>query len=121
MSERYFKGQRSQPKTEFMSNHDFVGVLPHYYKKESDRYEAGSRRGDKPRVSNLDGAGDTIMVGVNTSGVAKRELRRALWKSKSKIEKLRSEGKCFKCERRGCITRNCPLLQLLGQRVIALV
>ena len=85
---------RSNPSsdTEFMSNQDSVGVSPHYYKQESDGYEAGSRRGDKPRVSNLDGAGDTIMGGVNTSGVAKGEFRRALLKSKSKIEKLRSKG-----------------------------
>ena len=110
MSERYFQGQRSQHRSDFKPNMDSaLEIPPNKYREESHDYEVDPSRGDKNRVGNLDGAGDTIMGGINTSGVAKGERRRALWKNKAKIDKLRLEGKCFRCERRGCITRNCPL------------
>ena len=38
------------------------------------------------------------------------ERRRAKWKTKAQLEKLREEGRCFRCERKGCITKKCPLL-----------
>lgn len=50
------------------------------------------------------------MGGVNTAGVKKGERRRALWKSKAQIEKLRVERRCFRCERQGCVSGKCPLL-----------
>ncbi|KHJ33691.1 hypothetical protein EV44_g3471 [Erysiphe necator] len=58
----------------------------------------------------IDDSGDTYMGGVNAAGVSRGEQRRALWKSKAQIEKLRSEGKCYRCERQGCIIRKFPLL-----------
>lgn len=35
--------------------------------------------------------------------------RRAEWKSPSQIRRLREEGLCFRCERRGCSSRTCFL------------
>ena len=50
------------------------------------------------------------MGGINTAGVAKGIRRRAIWKNESQLAKLREEGKCFRCERRGSSSRRCPLL-----------
>ena len=58
----------------------------------------------------VDGAGDTIMGGINAASVPVRERRRAKWKTQAQLEKLRKEGRCFRCERQGCSSRKCPLL-----------
>ncbi|KAI0994944.1 hypothetical protein K3495_g13237 [Podosphaera aphanis] len=44
------------------------------------------------------------------------ELYRTKWKSVDKIASLRKERKCFRCERRGCISRNCPLLPAINTK-----
>lgn len=64
----------------------------------------------KGRQGEIDGSGDTIMGGVNATGMIKGEKRRAKWKNEAKINQLRKEGRCFRCERQGCISRRCPLL-----------
>ena len=45
------------------------------------------------------------------------ELHRAKWKTKAQLEKLREEGRCFRCERKGCITNKRPLLPARKSRI----
>lgn len=64
------------------------------------------------RQGEIDASGDTIMGEIMTSDMAPTsgsERRRAKWKSPSQIKKLRDENLCFRCERRGCSTKTCPL------------
>lgn len=61
-------------------------------------------------VGTVDNSGDTIMGGINAANAAGKGRRRAKWKSKAEVDRLRQEGKCFRCERKGCISRFCPLL-----------
>ena len=64
-------------------------------------------------VGEMDSSGDTIMGGINTAGVMRNadgKPLRAKWKSKSQIAKLREEGRCFRCELKGCNTQICRLL-----------
>lgn len=61
-------------------------------------------------VEDLDASGDTMMGGINNTAVGGKERRRAKWKTRAELDNLRKEGKCFRCERRGCTSRNCPLL-----------
>lgn len=68
------------------------------------------------RPGDIDDSGDTVMGGINTAGVVKGERRRALWKNKAQLDKLRTENKCFRCERRGCTSRKCPLLPAIRPR-----
>ena len=79
--------------------------------------EAGPRNNVRsqnfyPRQEEKDASGDTIMGEIMASGVAQSsggERRRAKWKSPSEIERLREKNLCFRCERKGCSTRTCPL------------
>lgn len=71
------------------------------------------RMGDEyRRVGELDSSGDTIMGGINVTGVEreKQQRGRAKWKTPERIEQLKRERKCFRCERKGCSLRVCPLL-----------
>ncbi|KAI0994220.1 hypothetical protein K3495_g13962, partial [Podosphaera aphanis] len=83
--------------------------------QESQKYEdpgAGSSGSSHFGSSGgyLDSSGDTIMGGINTAGLAKGERRRAKWKNQAQLDRLRREGKCFRCERVGCSSKICPLL-----------
>lgn len=62
------------------------------------------------QAGDLDDSGDTIMGGINAANIASSERRRAKWKTRADIERLKKEGRCFRCERQGCITSRCPLL-----------
>ncbi|KAI0991862.1 hypothetical protein K3495_g16325 [Podosphaera aphanis] len=61
----------------------------------------------RPQAGDLDDSGDTVMGGINAASV---ERRRAKWKTRAELEKLKQERRCFRCERQGCITSRCPLL-----------
>ena len=64
-------------------------------------------------VGGLDGAGDTVMGGVNMANVLRGpsgKPLRAKWKTPEEIEKLRRERRCFRCERKGCSTKTCRIL-----------
>lgn len=76
------------------------------------REQSASRR-EYGIPGTVDAAGDTVMGGVNMARVlrgANGKPLRAKWKDQDQIGKLRSEGKCFRCERKGCNTRICRLL-----------
>lgn len=64
-------------------------------------------------VQELDHEGDTPMSGIYASNVLRGpngKPLRAKWKSPDQIERLRREGRCFRCEQKGCNTRRCRLL-----------
>ena len=64
------------------------------------------------KVGQIDSGGDTVMGGVNAAKASNNlgnQKERAKWKSPEHIARLRDEGLCFRCERRGCNTRICPL------------
>lgn len=64
-------------------------------------------------VGDVDSVGDTFMGGINSANVARGpdgKILRAKWKTASQIEALRREGRCFRCERKGCSTRVCKVL-----------
>lgn len=84
--------------------HPSLNLNDHKFSKENESKQAIYRPGE------IDDSGDTVMGGINTAGVVKGERRRALWKNKAQIDKLRAEKKCFRCERRGCASGKCPLL-----------
>ena len=53
------------------------------------------------------------MGGINSARIIKGpngKPLRAKWKSPEQIRKLREEGKCYRCERKGCCTKICRLL-----------
>ncbi|KAI0994788.1 hypothetical protein K3495_g13394 [Podosphaera aphanis] len=58
----------------------------------------------------VDESGDVIMGGINSAKVAGKFQGRANWKSRAQLERLKEEGKCYRCERKGCFSRTCPLL-----------
>lgn len=64
------------------------------------------------RVGELDSSGDTIMGGINATGVERDQQRRgrAKWKAPERIDQLKREGRCSRCERQGCSLKVCPLL-----------
>ena len=53
---------------------------------------------------------------INAARVANQEQRRAQLKSKTQLEKLKQEGQCFRCERKGCVTKRCPLLPAINPK-----
>ncbi|KAI1005249.1 hypothetical protein K3495_g2968 [Podosphaera aphanis] len=59
------------------------------------------------------GAGDVVMGGVNTALVRREQgsdgIRRSRWKGPEEISRLRRERRCYRCERKGCNTKVCPL------------
>ena len=63
-------------------------------------------------AGDTDSTGDIFMAGVNQVGVSNRngvETLISKWKSPEKIEQLRRERRCYRCVRKGCNTRICPL------------
>lgn len=65
---------------------------------------SGRERGP---VGGVDSSGDTFMGGVNVANALRNsdgKPLRAKWKSKEQIAKLRGEGRCFRCEQKGCNT-----------------
>lgn len=81
-----------------------------YYAMKHEPNDQEVKKFQRRQVGDLDAAGDTIMGGINAANITNTERRRAIWKTKTQIEKLRQEGRCFRCERQGCVTSRCPLL-----------
>lgn len=74
--------------------------------------ESSGSQSRQYRVGQVDSSGDTVMGGVNAtkaSNYLRNQIGRAKWKSPEHIAQLREKGLCFRCERRGCNTRICPL------------
>jgi len=75
---------------------------------------SGKERG---LVGEIDSSGDTFMGGVNSTNVLRGpngKPLRAKWKSSDQINKLREEGRCYRCERKGCSTRTCRILPAIN-------
>lgn len=67
---------------------------------------------EKGIAGDMDSSGDTFMAGVNKIGVSSGHGGGTLiskWKSPEKIDQLRRERRCYRCERKGCNTKVCPL------------
>lgn len=66
-----------------------------------------------------DSGGDTFMGGINAASTLKGpngKPIRAKWKSPEKIKYLREQGRCFRCERKGCNTKICKLLPAVNPK-----
>lgn len=75
---------------------------------------------EKGPVGGLDRSGDTFMGGIHSAEVLRGpngKPLRAKWKSHDQIVKLKQEGRCYRCERRGCSTRVCKLLPAINPNV----
>lgn len=94
-----------------------------YRSSSGTKFEADSREGQQNElvrsgrelgyVGEEDSNGDTFMGGVNLASVARGpngKPLRAKWKTSAQIEALKREGKCFRCERKGCNTKICKVL-----------
>lgn len=71
-------------------------------------------------VGSEDSGGDVFMGGVNTADILRGpngKPIRAKWKSPEKINSLRKQGLCFRCERKGCNTNICRLLPAVKPKV----
>ena len=71
-------------------------------------------------MGDVDSGGDTFMGGVNASRVIRGpngKPLRAKWKSQDQIKKLKEEGRCFRCERKGCSTKVCRILPAINPNV----
>ncbi|KAI0992151.1 hypothetical protein K3495_g16035 [Podosphaera aphanis] len=77
--------------------------------RESDRIN-GSKVSVEMEQPAVDSSGDTVMGGVNSTRIPGKIQGRARWKSRAQLDRLKEEGKCFRCERKGCLSRSCPLL-----------
>ena len=78
---------------------------------------SGRERG---RVGDVDSNGDTFMGGVNSANVLRGPSGKPLrskWKSPDQIKRLKEEGRCFRCERKGCSTRVCNVLPAVNPKV----
>ena len=76
----------------------------------------GSSGTERGFVGKQDSVGDTYMGGINMANVLRNsdgKPLRAKWKTKEHIAKLRIEGRCFRCEQKGC---NTPIFRLLPAR-----
>lgn len=72
--------------------------------------KSGTERG---MIGDVDSSGDAFMGGVNAAKVLRGpngKPLRAKWKSPQQIAKLKSERRCFRCERTNCSTKVCRLL-----------
>lgn len=75
---------------------------------------SGKERG---LVGDIDSNGDTFMGGVNSAKVLRGPNGmplRAKWKSPDQIKKLKEEGRCYRCERKGCSTKICRILPAIN-------
>ncbi|KAI0998624.1 hypothetical protein K3495_g9573 [Podosphaera aphanis] len=99
----------------FSNNPGVMGsAIGSSFKEPSQRYQS-SEASQKPPLefeqnAAVDESGDVIMVGINSAKVAKKFQGRAKWKSRAQLERLKEEGRCYRCERQRCFSRTCPLL-----------
>ncbi|KAI0991739.1 hypothetical protein K3495_g16448 [Podosphaera aphanis] len=72
---------------------------------------------NRPQGGHRDHEGDVRMGGVNGAGALRNGVEedqpepsgRSQWKSPAQIARLRRERRCYRCERKGCNTRVCPM------------
>ena len=79
----------------------------------NEKREWGSSGTSRGYVGDVDSVGDSYMGGVNMANVLRNSEGKALrakWKTQEEIARLQSEGRCYRCEQKGCNTRICRLL-----------
>lgn len=75
--------------------------------------EWGTSGMERGFVGDIDSVGDTFMGGINMAHVLRNSEGKPLrekWKTPEQIARLRNEGRCYRCEQKGCNTRICRLL-----------
>lgn len=105
-------GHKNRPPHQFRESRPHESRLNHEGESRPSQRSDNSVtfQGNSDQVGHIDSSGDTIMGGINAAGLSHGIQRRAKWKNKAQIEKLRLEGRCYRCERQGCIASRCPLL-----------
>lgn len=83
---------------------DFKGV-----NYERTRPEVRNEQNWPLEQGDVDASGDTVMGGINTIGIGRNKPLRAKWKTQAELDRLRTERRCFRCERKGCTANRCPL------------
>lgn len=101
------KGNQNRQFQSHKSNQESVTCID---SKPETFNKKGSFKESLGLVGQLDSSGDTIMGGINSAGISHGPQRRAKWKTQAQIDRLRNEGRCFRCERIGCVSQRCPLL-----------
>lgn len=99
-----FKSESNKINSEFFGNNT---------ERDNSPKEWGISGKEKGYVGEIDSSGDTYMGGVHSTKVVlgpNGKPLRSKWKTSEQIDKLRREGKCFRCERKGCSTNRCRLL-----------
>lgn len=103
----HFKPEKNKNNLEFSSGYDGIDDAVGKW---------GVSGKEKGNVGDVDSSGDTFMGGINAANLVigpNGKPLRSKWKTPEQIQKLRNEGKCFRCERKGCSTRKCKLLPAL--------
>lgn len=98
------KPESDKTNSEFLRNNN---------ERDNSLKEWGMSGKEKGYVGEIDSSGDTYMGGVHSTKVVlgpNGKPLRSKWKTSEQIDKLRREGKCFRCERKGCSTNKCRLL-----------
>ena len=75
--------------------------------------ESGRSGTERGYIGEADSSGDAFMGGIYSTRILRGpngSPLRAKWKSPEKIRELKNEGRCYRCERKGCNTRICRLL-----------
>lgn len=108
---RFIKRQSSFRMENGRQNEDFVSNNQARSPDQNnlDLVRSGKERGIR---GDLDSSGDTFMGGVYNVGASNNPSGKNLvskWKSPEQIERLRKERRCYRCERKGCNTKICPL------------
>lgn len=84
---------------------------------EEKNKEWGRSGTEKGPVGEMDRVGDIYMGGINSTQVLRGPTGkplRAKWKSPDQIRRLKEDGRCYRCERKGCSTRVCKILPALN-------
>lgn len=103
----------------FEENKEIREAISHIEPKEAIR--GWGRSGmEKGPVGGVDRSGDTFMGGINTAEVLRGpngKRLRAKWKSPDQILRLKEEGRCYRCERKGCSTKICKILPAINPNI----
>lgn len=89
------------------SNKFNSGFLGNNNVRDNSSQEWGMSGKEKGYFGEIDSSGDTYMGGVHSTNLvlgSNGKPLRSKWKTSEQIDRLGREGKCFRCERKGCST-----------------
>ncbi|RKF63303.1 hypothetical protein GcM3_140023 [Golovinomyces cichoracearum] len=100
-----------------MTNHNPMNRNLENSKFNSPAREISMSGKERGFVGDVDSSGDTFMGGINSAEVVRGpngKPLRAKWKSPDQIKRLKEEGRCYRCERKGCSTKTCKILPAIN-------